>query len=187
MGSLQRSAVQCREQSGVSLVEALIVVAIVATLVALAIPSFADMAARERMRGAADNLRGDLNLARYEAIKRKRYVYVVFSSGPQWCYAVTLDATCGCGIACADPDSLLKQATNSEAAKDVAMSASFAGSFCGATECVRFESFHGTAMGSDGHAYLTAADGSQYRVLVGSIGRARVCRYAGAGGSVPNC
>lgn len=175
-------------QSGASLVEAVLVVAILAVVAAMAFPAAADMATRQRMRGAADNLRADLVFARNEAIKRQSHVYVVFSPGSQWCYAVTLDPSCGCAIACASPDSLLKQTTSSEAAEGVEMTASFAGSFCGAQECARFEALQGTAMGSNGTTTFEAADGSQYKVFVAPIGRARACRYFGdPGGAAPEC
>jgi type IV fimbrial biogenesis protein FimT len=184
-----RTSLVLHQQIGFSLVEALLVVLIVAVLAGLAVPGFADMAARQRLRGAADNLRGDLQFARSEAIKRRAYVFVVFSTGTQWCYAVTLDPTCGCATACASPDSLLRQIHSSEAAKGVELlTASFAGSYCGSQECVRFEAFHGNAMGSNGTATFRGADGSKYKVIVASIGRARVCRFAGdPAGFLPAC
>jgi type IV fimbrial biogenesis protein FimT len=188
MGFLHPPAARLGSQSGASVIETMLVVAVVALLAAMAFPRAADMAARQRLRGAADNLRSDLVFARSEAIKRQGYVYVRFSPGSQWCYAVTLDPTCGCATACASPASLLRQTSSSEAAAGVAMTASFAGSFCGATECVRFEAFQGTAMGSNGTATFEAAEGSQYKVYVAPIGRARVCRYSGdSGGAAPEC
>lgn len=177
-----------RGQSGASALEALVVVAIIGVLAVLALPSAFEMATRQRMRGAADNLRADLVFARNEAIKRQNHVYVVFSPGNQWCYAVTLDPTCGCANACASPDSLLKQTTSSEAAAGVEMTAFFAGSFCGAQACARFHALLGTATGSNGTTTFEAADGSQYKVFVGAIGRARVCRHSGdPGGAAPEC
>jgi type IV fimbrial biogenesis protein FimT len=178
-----------RDHSGASLAELMVVVAILALLAAAALPISMDLAARQRLRGAADNLRGDLNFARSEAVKRRAAVFVTFSPGGQWCYAVTLDAACGCGIPCATPDSLLRQTFSSEAAAGVTMqSAAFAGSFCGGQECVRFEAFHGNAMGSNGTAIFQGAEGSQYKVIVSALGRIRACRYSGdTGGFLPAC
>lgn len=162
------------------MVEAMVVVMVVAILANVALPSFAGLMARERVRGAADNLRGDLNFARSEAAKRQTRVYVVFSAGSQWCYTVTTDPACGCGGTCASPDSVLKVVSSSEAAQGAVLSASFAGSFCGSQECVRFEPVQGKATGSNGTAHFQGAEGSQYEVRVSALGRVRGCVASGA-------
>lgn len=59
-----------RRQSGVTLVELLIVIAIAAILVSLAGPSFSDFINRTRQNSVVSQLVGDLNRARSEAIKR---------------------------------------------------------------------------------------------------------------------
>jgi type IV fimbrial biogenesis protein FimT len=176
-------------QLGVSLVELMVVVVVLAMLATFALPAFADLTARQRLRGAADNLRGDLVFARSEAIKRQTHVFVVFSRGAQWCYAVTLDPTCGCDRVCNSPDSLLRQIHSSESAEGVELlTATFAGTFCGAEECVRFDPFHGNAAGSNGTATFLGAEGSKYKVIVAAIGRARACRASGdSGGFLPTC
>lgn len=178
-----------RWQTGFSVVEALVAVTILATLAMLAVPAMADLAARQRLRGAAENLRADLQFARSEAIKRGAHVFVAFTPGTAWCYAVTLDATCGCNAACASPDALLRQTLSSEAAAGVELqSASFAGTNCGAQECVRFDAFHGKALGSNGTVIFRGAEGSLYKVFVAPLGRPRVCRASGDGGGwQPTC
>lgn len=55
---------------GFSLIELMVAVAILAILLALAVPSFQDMIQRNRVRTAAADLTDSLNLARSEAIKR---------------------------------------------------------------------------------------------------------------------
>lgn len=189
MNRLISSSALRRGQSGTSLVEVMVVVTIVAILATVAIPYFGDLMAHQKLRGAADNLRGDLVFARSEAIKRQAHVFVVFSAGAPWCYAVTLDATCGCDRACGSPEQVLRQVRSSEAAEGVQLlSAAFAGSFCGSQKCVRFEAFHGNAAGSNGTATFQGAEGSKYKVIVAAIGRARACRASGdSGGFLPNC
>jgi type IV fimbrial biogenesis protein FimT len=174
---------------GFSLVEALMVVVIVGALAALALPSMAGFSARQKLRGAADNLRGDLHFARSEAIKRRAHVFVAFSTGLNWCYAVSTGSPCGCGVACAVPEYLIRQTLSAEAAAGVELlSASFAGTLCGGQECVRFDAFHGNALGSNGTATFRGADGSTYKVVVSGLGRVRTCRDAGdPGGWVPKC
>lgn len=59
-----------RPLRGFSLIELMVAVAILAILLALAVPSFQDMIQRNRVRTAAADLTTGLNLARAEAIKR---------------------------------------------------------------------------------------------------------------------
>lgn len=185
---VRRSSLASSEQ-GLSLAEALLVVLILGVLVKLAFPSMARLADHQKLRGAADNLRGDLNLARSEAIKRRTHVYVAFSTGLNWCYAVSTGSPCGCGVACGSPDYLIRQSQSSETAAGVELlSASFAGTFCGGQECVRFEALQGNAKGSNGTVIFQAAEGSKLKVIVSALGRVRTCRDSGdPGGWVPEC
>ena len=70
-------------QHGFSLLEMIIVVAIVGILASIAIPSFNDMIAEQRVRSVASEVIGDMVLARYEAIKQQRRV-VMERTGATW-------------------------------------------------------------------------------------------------------
>jgi type IV fimbrial biogenesis protein FimT len=71
-----------RKQRGFSLLEIVIVVAILGIILSIAIPNFADMLAEQRARSAASEIVGDLTLARIEAIKQQRRV--IFEKGASW-------------------------------------------------------------------------------------------------------
>jgi len=64
-------------QRGFTLVEMMVVVAMAAILLAVAVPSFAEMVARMRLEGMVHNLATDLQLARAEAIQRRAVVNLV--------------------------------------------------------------------------------------------------------------
>lgn len=64
-------------QSGVSLVELIIGIAILGLLMALGIPEYATFLNNSRVRTTADTLVSGLNLARAEAVKRNRRVEFV--------------------------------------------------------------------------------------------------------------
>lgn len=58
----------------------MVTIAVLAILVTLAAPSFADFAERSALRGAADNVVGVIAAAKEEAIKRDRLVRVDFKA-----------------------------------------------------------------------------------------------------------
>lgn len=72
-------------QSGVTLVELVIAMAILAILATLALPSFQTMIENQRLRAAAESMLNGLQLARAEAIRRNARVrFVIEATGPGW-------------------------------------------------------------------------------------------------------
>lgn len=88
-----------RPAGGLTLIEAMIAVAVMALLLTLALPSFADHLARQRLKAAAEMLAADLAEARFEAAQRGQPLYVGLRSGPDWCYAVSTAIGCDCQVA----------------------------------------------------------------------------------------
>lgn len=81
---------------GFTLIELAIGIAILAVLATIALPSFAERIARARLAGAAETLASDLAEARFEAAQSGRPLYLVFTPGADWCYAVARTPDCGC-------------------------------------------------------------------------------------------
>ena len=79
-----------RSQAGLTLIELLLSLVLMAILAALAVPSFHHFAQQTRVRGAGSLVYGHLQQARSEAIKRNISITVCFSgSGTQdWQYKV---------------------------------------------------------------------------------------------------
>lgn len=67
-------------QQGLSIVEVLVVVAILGILMAVGLPEFRTLIADQRLRSAASDLVGELAYARSEAIKQQRRVVVEITS-----------------------------------------------------------------------------------------------------------
>jgi type IV fimbrial biogenesis protein FimT len=87
---------RCLAKSGFTVVEMMVVVVVVAVLLTLAVPSFSDMLARQRLAAAGTELASDLQLARSEALQRQQQVRVAFSPDDA-CYAVyPVKAADGC-------------------------------------------------------------------------------------------
>lgn len=70
-----------RGQGGLTLAELMVVIAIVAIMATLALPNFIGPAAESRLRGAGDNLRGDLQLARARAVRDNVPFAIAFTAG----------------------------------------------------------------------------------------------------------
>lgn len=87
-------------QRGLTLVELIVTLVIVGVLLTLAVPSFSEAVARERLRGANAQLVTDLKFARSEAIQRGEAVRVDFRSNPSAScyaiYAINAGGTCDC-------------------------------------------------------------------------------------------
>lgn len=66
------------KQTGVTLIELMVSIAVLAILLALAVPSFNEFRERQALRGAADNFVAAIGLAKQEAVKRDTWVRVDF-------------------------------------------------------------------------------------------------------------
>jgi type IV fimbrial biogenesis protein FimT len=72
---------RARSCGGFTVVELLVVMAIVAVLASLAAPSFAELFARRRLEGAATDLSTDLHFARSQAVSDRGAVSLVTGGG----------------------------------------------------------------------------------------------------------
>jgi prepilin-type N-terminal cleavage/methylation domain-containing protein len=89
-----------RANAGLTLIELVTALAILAIVSVLAVPSFEDFRVRERLKGAANNLYTDLQFARSEAVQRNAQVTVSFVTGAGWCYGIHQgNAACDCATA----------------------------------------------------------------------------------------
>jgi prepilin-type N-terminal cleavage/methylation domain-containing protein len=88
---------QSRYQQGVTITEVVVTVAIIGIIAAIAIPSYQDYIARERLVGAAQAIYSQAVLARRQAVSNNdtRYFFVSDDAG-DWCaYASNVsNATC---------------------------------------------------------------------------------------------
>ena len=156
---------------GVTLLEFMVVLAVLATLAALAWPSLGRQLQRQRLKGVAQSLATDLSEARFEAARRGVPLYVQASAGDPWCWALTTAPQCRCDI---------PQACQLK----VVQAADHRGVRLTAAQSVRFD--------SDGRAdaamqAVLEAGADRLRVEIGALGRARVCSLGDPLSGVPAC
>lgn len=195
---------------GFSLLELLIAVAVLAVILSVAMPSFAELAQTRRLTGLGEQLYAHLQQARSEAITRNTAVYANFAADgtTSWEYGISsanslcdLSATAPtAGNACVlvvddgdgtvDPgdgsvdadDLVLMRFTDAEYG-DVTMSTS---GFSSGNSQVAFDPVRGTA--SAAQIDLASASGRHLRLKVSLLGRITLCspdgsvqNYAAAG------
>jgi len=160
-------------QRGVTLVEVVIVMVIVALVAASAAPGLRSLIDGQRLRGAAAQLAADLQFARAEA--QHRGTRLRFSVG-DGCYMVHSGSAAQCR--CAGPGPARCDAgaqalrTAHLAAADGIVLQSNVGS-------IVFDPLHGTCTPT-GTFRLVAADGRALHQVVNLMGRVRTCSPQGA-------
>lgn len=91
-----------KSNQGFTLIELMVAVAVLAVIVGLALPTYTDLAERNRLRSASEALYSELQLARTEALKTKVPHYVIFEPGAAgaWCVGIIREASSGAVTTC---------------------------------------------------------------------------------------
>jgi Tfp pilus assembly protein FimT len=88
-----------KQRKGLTLIELIVMLAVVMILTLIAIPSFTNITQHYRITSAAENLYAALQYARTESIKQNANIYVSFTTGDSWCYGINSGSTCNCATA----------------------------------------------------------------------------------------
>lgn len=179
-----RPSLQPRRQSGVTLVEASMVLGIVAVMVGVAVPGFDELRASRALDAAAAQVRTDVQLARSTAVALSQPVRLrVLSNAAGSCYVLHTGATGSCTCS---PDGTTTCAGPSEPLRAAAVAKSHGLTLSANVGSMTFEPIQGTVTPT-GTLTLGNHHGDQLKVVVNVMGRARTCRSAGQLPGHPAC
>ncbi len=160
-----------RQNSGFTLVELMVAVAVLAILLTIGIPAFQSTLDKRRLTGAVEQLYSDLQYARSEAIRQNKDVTVYFTGTSTWCYGMDDDTSSPCNCSSA-PDNCtvgnVRKVVPGTDFRNVTLSNN---TF--ASGNVAFDPRRGTA--NQGTASLTSAAIGTVGVIVSNPGRVRIC------------
>jgi type IV fimbrial biogenesis protein FimT len=150
-----------RPGQGLTLLEMMVALAIVAVLMTLALPSFGSMMSRHRLKAAAEQMATDLAELRMLAVQRGQPLHVNLNTGTQWCYALAVSSGCDCRV----PQGCQLKTVRA---------ADHPGVMLLEGQDLRIE----PQPGGSGGALLQSRDGATLRVGLSPLGRAKICAPA---------
>ncbi len=153
--------------SGLTLIELMVVIAVLAILLSVALPSFQNTMDRRRVIGAADILLADMRYAQSESVKRNVTVSVDFTTGSSWSYTINTDPV---------------KTTSGADYRGTSLAATLTGG--GAT--MTFSPLRGTVSGTPALILVTSELGNTLGVEVNALSHMRLCTTSGMG-SYPAC
>ena len=172
-----------RADSGYTLIELMVTIAVLAIFITQAVPTFSDLIDSQRLRAAAQQVAADLRYARAEALKRHAAVPigVSFSPGDDWCYGISQQLPCDCslqdwhsGDACLLDISHRRQLHTSRgsAHPNIAL----LGAAFSSGQTTLFDPLRGIARA--GTVALQSARGKRLDIRISLLGRVRICAPA---------
>ncbi len=165
---------------GLTLLELVMTLAVLAVLSALALPSFSAQMDQRRLAGAAEALLGDINEGRFEAARQRRSLHLVVQPGPAWCWAVASEPGCACG----QPAACALKTTRPADHPGIVLSQAQPLQLLAAGQGVG-----GAGLGSAvvGSAVLESRHGLRLRLDMHPMGRGHWCTLAGPASRYPPC
>jgi type IV fimbrial biogenesis protein FimT len=172
---MNASASAARRARGITLIECVIALAILAALMGVALPSFGEAMARARLRSAAQDLALGLGNARLESVRAGAgKVHVTVAPGASWCWSVGPVAAVDCTN---PPIGSTVHVVRGDDYAGITMTRGISTSFDG----------RDTLAAAGFAAEFVSSYGSSLRVHVTPLGRASICAPEGRSLDFPRC
>lgn len=175
---------------GVTLIELMISLGVLAIIATVALPSYTSFMDRYRLEGAIQELYSDLQFARSESVKCNRKVRVAFTTGSTWSYTISRIGSCTTSDS-TTPTDLKTVGVASFPATQISSTTLTSNTlfFDSRFGNVEHGSTSGTVLSSEVQVNFQSGQGKQARVLVNPIGRVRYCSPSGTTNliGVPTC
>lgn len=153
-----------RRMYGLTVIELLVVTALIAIVLAIAIPGFGDLLARRRVEGVANELSADLQYTRSEAVSRQTNME----------FATAADGT-SYTIRVVAPANIIKTVT-------------LPAGITATPSVVRsYEPLRGTAGGDSTIDIASTATAGRLRITSNFMGRVQMCSPSGSLGGYTSC
>ena len=157
------------KQNGFTLFEMMVAIAVMAIITTTVVPEFNSMRERHKIRGAAETIASDLQLARSEAIKTNQDVSLSFNGNgtTQWCYGINDTNGCNCEVnnACQVDGTTIRVASSADFS-NINLTTNFT------AQTTTFDPDRGTT--NSGTTTLTA-NGKTVKIFISAIGRISFC------------
>jgi type IV fimbrial biogenesis protein FimT len=172
---MHHRAAAARHARGITLIECVIALGILAMLMTIALPSFGDAMARVRLRTAAEDLALGLGNARLESVRAGAgKVHVTVAPGASWCWSVGSVA----GVDCVNPPAgSTVHVVRADDYPGITMTSGISASFDG----------RDTLAAAGFAAEFVNTNGVALRVNVTPLGRASICAPEGRSLDYPRC
>jgi type IV fimbrial biogenesis protein FimT len=174
---------------GVTLIEMVVVIAILGVLIALAAPSMRSMMARQRVQGVNAELVTDLQMARAEVAKRSgasTLVAITFGgNGQMSCYTLHTTPTAGITCDCTRAPGTACTAAGTEEIKTVQLSRATGVAVAAGGGQIVFAPPQGLAAPANLVIDVQDTTSGQLRTTINALGRPAVCSPDGSIAGVP--
>lgn len=174
-----------RKQAGFTLVEMLIIIALLAIMATMAAPSFKSLFDSSRVKRAAETTSAFLVNTKSQSVKMNRNVAAIVSgSGTSWCIGmvemVDDDTTCDCMTAGSCRIDGVDRVLDGAIFKGVELNGPDDG------HAFEFRPLRKTVDGND-TIELASEDGVAFNIVVSTVGRVRICSVGKSRGGYPAC
>lgn len=156
------------KNKGFSLIELMVVIAIIGIIASMAVPALMNMLQRNRLKTAVQSLQDDLQYARTLAIKQSQNIVInrtrTSTAAGDWCYGIST-AACDCTVTDTTANNYCNiKIVSGDAFNTVSMfSTSLSNTF----------DFRRGTIGANGVTFNTANYAA--RVVFSTVGRVRIC------------